>query len=107
MAKQSVVIAQTANVKRVWLRIPVAVEASGISRSRLYELIAEGKIRSASVRDRHKKKGVRLINADSLFGFIDSMATGRKMSDLAVKSGPQDARAAREKRASKSVVADE
>ena len=65
MAKQSVVIAQKGQLKRVWLRIPVAVEAYGIARSRLYELIAEGKIRSASVRDRHKKKRVRLINADS------------------------------------------
>jgi hypothetical protein len=57
--RRPAVIAQKGKVKRVWYRVPAAVEASGLSRSRLYELIAKNDIRSASVRDRDKKRGVR------------------------------------------------
>ena len=48
----------------------------GLSRSTLYELAAAGKIRSASLRDRGKKRGKRLFSTDSVSSFIESRATG-------------------------------
>ena len=48
-----------------WLRIPAAVKYSGLSRSRLYELLSEGKIRSICVKS-HKgaERGVRLLDRE-------------------------------------------
>ena len=45
-----------------WLRIPAAVKYSGLSRSRLYELLSEKKIRSICLKS-HKgaERGVRLL----------------------------------------------
>jgi Helix-turn-helix domain len=60
----------------VWMRVTAAVAASGVSRSRLYEWIKEGRIRTACIRERHQKKGTRLIEAESLFRLIESMAEG-------------------------------
>ena len=47
----------------------------GIGRSSLYELIADGKIKTASLRKRNALRGTRLINIDSLRAFIESHAT--------------------------------
>jgi hypothetical protein len=54
-----------------WLRIPAAVKYSGLSRSRLYELISEGKIRSICVKS-HKgaERGVRLLDRESIDSFM-------------------------------------
>ena len=53
------------------LRIPAAVEYSGLSRSRLYELLSEGKIRSICVKS-HKgaERGVRLLDRESIDTFM-------------------------------------
>ena len=48
----------------------------GLSRSTLYELAAAGKIRTASLRDRGKKRGKRLFSTDSVSHFIESRASG-------------------------------
>jgi hypothetical protein len=63
-------------MRPVWMRVSTAVAASGVSRSRLYEWIKEGRIRSACIRERYQKKGTRLIEAASLFRLIESMAQG-------------------------------
>jgi len=55
-----------------WFRIPDACTVSGIGRSLLYRHLAAGRIKSVCLRDRNKLRGVRLINADSLFAFIES-----------------------------------
>jgi hypothetical protein len=60
----------------VWMKVTAAVAASGVSRSRLYEWIKEGRIRSACIRESYQKKGTRLIEAESLFRLIASMAEG-------------------------------
>ncbi len=65
-----------AGTRPTWMRVSTAVAASGVSRSRLYEWIKEGRIRSACIRERYQKKGTRLIEADSLFRLIESMAEG-------------------------------
>ncbi len=58
--------------KAVWLRIPEAVRTRGIGRSRLYQLIAEEKIKSRLIKARRDSiRGIRLISADSLDEFIE------------------------------------
>jgi hypothetical protein len=60
------------NNKAVWLRIPGAVRTRGIGRSTLYQLIAEGKIKSRLIKARRDSiRGIRLISADSLDEFIE------------------------------------
>ena len=59
-----------------WLRIPAAVKYSGLSRSRLYELLSEGKIRSICVKS-HKgaERGVRLLDGGSIDTFMLALQT--------------------------------
>ena len=56
-----------------WLRIPGAVKYSGLSRSRLYELLRDGRIKSICVKS-HKRaeRGVRLIDRESIDLFMES-----------------------------------
>jgi hypothetical protein len=55
-----------------WLRIPAAVNYSGLSRSRLYELLSEGKIRSICVKSQKwAQRGVRLIDRESIGLFME------------------------------------
>ena len=60
----------TTHVLPRWLRIEAAAEYSGISRSRLYELMAEDAIKSHNVRKRYAARGLRLIDRLSLDDFI-------------------------------------
>ena len=59
-----------------WLRIPAAVKYSGLSRSRLYELLSEGKIRSICLKS-HKtaERGVRLLDRESIDSFMLALQT--------------------------------
>jgi hypothetical protein len=43
---------------------------TGLARAFLYQLAKQGKIRTISLRDRNKTRGVRLIVFDSLIEFI-------------------------------------
>ncbi len=54
-----------------WLRIPAAVKYSGLSRSKLYELLSEGKIQSICLKS-HKgaELGVRLLDRESIDTFM-------------------------------------
>jgi hypothetical protein len=56
-----------------WLRVPGAVKYSGLSRSRLYQLLTERQIKSICVKS-HKgaKRGVRLIDRESIDLFMES-----------------------------------
>jgi hypothetical protein len=57
-----------------WLRIPSAVKYSGLSRSRFYELLAQGRIRSICLRSRRDAlRGVRLVDRDSIDLFMESL----------------------------------
>jgi hypothetical protein len=54
-----------------WLRIPAAVKYSGLSRSRLYELLSERKIRSICVKSQKgAERGVRLLDRESIDTFM-------------------------------------
>jgi hypothetical protein len=53
-----------------WLKILGAVRYSSLSRSKLYELIDEGEVRSVCLRDKDKIRGVRLISRPSLEAYL-------------------------------------
>ena len=56
----------------VWMRIQTAVITYGIGRSKLYELIAEDRIKSRVLKThRDSLRGIRLISAASLDRFIE------------------------------------
>jgi hypothetical protein len=57
-----------------WLRIPSAVKYSGLSRSRLHELIAEGSIKSICLKShRDALRGVRLVDRKSVDLFMERL----------------------------------
>jgi hypothetical protein len=58
-------------LKPEWLKVNDATKIFGIGRSRLYELISEGRIKTASLRARGNVKGRRLISYDSLAEYIE------------------------------------
>jgi hypothetical protein len=58
-----------------WIRIELAIKLFGLSRTKLYELIAERKIKSFCLRERNKIKGIRLISFDSLREFLEKEAS--------------------------------
>jgi hypothetical protein len=63
-------------LKPEWLRPKEVPKHFGIGRSRIYQLIAEGKVKSVSLRQRGQKHGTRLISYDSLSSYLDSLAKG-------------------------------
>jgi hypothetical protein len=57
-----------------WLRIPGAVKYSGLSRSRLYELLAQGRIKSICLKSHNNAlRGVRLVDKESIDLFMESL----------------------------------
>lgn len=60
------------HIKPEWIRVPDAVHLSGLSRSKTYELIASGAIKSFSQRQRGAQRGVRLISYDSVIDYLES-----------------------------------
>jgi hypothetical protein len=57
-----------------WLRIPCAVKYSGLSRSRLYELLAQERIKSICLKShRDALRGVRLVDRESIDLFMESL----------------------------------
>jgi hypothetical protein len=63
-----------APVKPEWIRIDEAVRRFGLSRSRLYQLIGERRIKSFCLRERNQIKGTRLLSFDSLCEFFEKEA---------------------------------
>ncbi len=59
-----------------WLRPKDIPKYFGIGRSKTYELIADGKVKSVSLRQRGQKHGTRLISYDSLAAYLESLASG-------------------------------
>jgi Helix-turn-helix domain len=57
-----------------WLRIPAACAYSGMSRAKLYQLMAEGQIKSICVRKKGNVRGLRLLSAESIDAFLESCA---------------------------------
>lgn len=66
----------TNTVQPIYDRVPAAQKLTGISRSKLYELMAKGRIRSASLREPGQRHATRLIDRADLLRYIESHATG-------------------------------
>jgi hypothetical protein len=62
-----------------WLKVPAAVSYSGINRARLYILLAESQIKSASVRSKGSRRGIRLIDRESIDEFLSKNLIGTKV----------------------------
>jgi hypothetical protein len=62
----------TPPLKPEWVRVPEAIRVSGLSRSSIYELIAAGKIKSFSNRQRGAVRGIRLISYDGLMAYLET-----------------------------------
>jgi hypothetical protein len=62
-----------------WARIPVAVKASGIGRTRLYELLneAKGDVKTVVLKSPGAERGARLIHLPSLFQYLEALATSQ------------------------------
>jgi hypothetical protein len=54
-----------------WKRINAAAKISGVPRSRLFEMIKEGQIRSATIRHKGKWRGIRMVDMTSLDAFLE------------------------------------
>jgi hypothetical protein len=60
------------NTEPPWLRVTAASHLFGLSRTYLFALIAEGKIKSRHVKRPEAKRGIRLIETESLKAFVES-----------------------------------
>jgi hypothetical protein len=69
------VVENPATLQPRWLKVLPAVSYSGLSRAKLYVLMAEGQIKSASVRSRGRSRGIRVIDRLSLDEFLTKNLT--------------------------------
>jgi len=60
-------------LKPEWLRIPAAMRVSALSRNQIFQAIALGQIRSKHLKQPGAKKGIRLVNFDSLMAYIEAL----------------------------------
>lgn len=67
----------TAPTEAGWVRIPVRGTLPGapFSRGAVYQLIKDGKVRTASV-PVHGKRGIRMVWMPSLLALVEAHATG-------------------------------
>ena len=70
------IVQDPATVQPRWMKVPAAVRYSGLSRARLYILLASGEIRSASVRFNGKERGCRIIDRESIDEFLSNNLMG-------------------------------
>ena len=75
------VTAETQNINNLpeWLRPRDACKRFGVSRSWLYERMAEGRFKSTCLRQRGSVHGIRLISRDSLAAFIEESVNEGKV----------------------------
>ena len=62
-------------LKPEWIRPKDVPKIFGIGRTRIYELIAENKVKSLSMRKRGQRHGTRLISYASLSAYLESLVT--------------------------------
>jgi hypothetical protein len=72
----NLVIEELSAIRPRWAAIKAAVAYSGIPRYRIFELVAEGKIRSAVLKRKGLIRGRRLIDLESLDAWISKHASG-------------------------------
>ena len=64
------------SIRPEWLRPKAVQPCFGIGRTKLYQLIAEGRVKTVSLRHRGQKHGTRLISYDSLAEYLDGLTEG-------------------------------
>ena len=74
-----------------WLRPKDVPKYFGIGRSKIYELIAAGRVKSVSLRKRGQKHGTRLVSYDSVAAFLESLAEGGYAGEEAGPNGAEEA----------------
>jgi hypothetical protein len=74
------------------LKLDVASQCYGISRSGFYRLIRDGKIRSACLRDKNKSRGTRIVNVQSLEDYIRAHE-GKKSEKVPGRKGRKSKKA--------------
>lgn len=62
------------NLQPEWARVPDITKMFGIKRTSLFRLLADGSIRSASIRRRGSTKGIRIIDCDSVRALLQNQA---------------------------------
>ena len=72
------ILADPVKLEARWLRIPAAVSYSGLSRSRLFLLLADGTIKSASICARGKNRGVRIVDRLSIDRFLSGLTKDKE-----------------------------
>ena len=63
---------ESSELTREWIRVIDAVRITGISKPKIYQLLAAKKIRSVSLREPGQTRATRLVHLDSLREFIES-----------------------------------
>ncbi len=65
-----------------WVRVDTAIKLFGISRSKIYELITDRRIKSFCLREQDRVKGIRLISFDSLSEFLANQAKAQEEASV-------------------------
>lgn len=68
--------AQQGELKPEWIRPKDVPRFFGLGRTATYTLLAEGKVKSVSMRKRGQRHGARLISYSSLKDYLESLAEG-------------------------------
>ena len=77
-----------------WIRLPRPGEQeprTGLTRSVLSRLCAEGKVKSITLRERGKMRGVRLVSLESLLSYLRSLDTAQNVAATGEPEGQQAA----------------
>jgi hypothetical protein len=74
MLKSELVIEEPVDVRPRWLRVAAVAKYYSIPRSRIYELLNEGAVRTAVLKKKGNQRGIRLICADSIETMLSQLA---------------------------------
>jgi hypothetical protein len=81
MASTLLIDSDKPRARPVWIRPPASGQRDfwcGLTRPKLYELEAQGKIVGTSLREPGEKKGTHLFNLQSILDFIEEKAGATK-----------------------------
>jgi hypothetical protein len=74
MLKSELVIEEPVDIRPRWLRVAAVTKYYSIPRSRVYELLNEGVLRTAVLKKKGNVRGIRLIEATHLENLLSDLA---------------------------------
>ncbi|WP_035600833.1 helix-turn-helix domain-containing protein [Haloferula sp. BvORR071] len=77
----------TQAILREWIRPKEVIAGFGISRTRLYALIGQGKIDSVRLESPGEKQGTRIIRLASLNDYLETLLAEQQQQQAAKKGG--------------------